>query len=156
MGVYGQCNIPAALSPGNRPSTHVTWDEYLSRYGDCKMGTGSFPGVKCGWGVLLTTHPLLVLRSQKSRAIRLPTLWACNGITLPSPFYPRYRRLGKSQVRSGRVRKISPPTKIQSPDHPAHSEFPDQLRYPCYLVHSAHYQALHSAPFTSTLLFLHF
>jgi hypothetical protein len=23
----------------------------------CKMGTGSFPGVKCGWGVLLTTHP---------------------------------------------------------------------------------------------------
>jgi len=31
----------------------------------CKMGTGSFPGVKCGWGVLLTTHPLLVLRSWK-------------------------------------------------------------------------------------------
>ena len=26
----------------------------------CKMGTGSFPGVKCGRGVLLTTHPLLV------------------------------------------------------------------------------------------------
>jgi hypothetical protein len=23
----------------------------------CTMGTGSFPGVKCGWGVLLTTHP---------------------------------------------------------------------------------------------------
>ena len=23
----------------------------------CKMGTGSFPGVKCGRGVLLTTHP---------------------------------------------------------------------------------------------------
>jgi len=29
----------------------------------CTMGTGSFPGVKCGWGVLLTTHPLLVPRS---------------------------------------------------------------------------------------------
>ena len=29
----------------------------------CKMGTGSFPGVKCGRGVLLTTHPLLVPRS---------------------------------------------------------------------------------------------
>jgi len=23
----------------------------------CKMDTGSFPGVKCGRGVLLTTHP---------------------------------------------------------------------------------------------------
>jgi len=32
----------------------------------CKMGTGSFPGVKCGRGVLLTTHPLLVPRSWKS------------------------------------------------------------------------------------------
>ena len=40
----------------------------------CKMGTGSFPGVKCGRGVLLTTHPLLVLRSWKSRSIPLPTL----------------------------------------------------------------------------------
>ena len=29
----------------------------------CKMGTGSFPGVKCGRGVLLTTHPFLVPRS---------------------------------------------------------------------------------------------
>jgi len=33
------------------------------------MGTGSFPGVKCGRDVLLTTHPLLVSRSWKSRAI---------------------------------------------------------------------------------------
>ena len=29
----------------------------------CKTGTGSFPGVKCGRDVLLTTHPLLVPRS---------------------------------------------------------------------------------------------
>ena len=36
----------------------------------CTMGTGSFPGVKCGRGVLLTTHPLLVPR--KRRAIPLP------------------------------------------------------------------------------------
>jgi len=28
----------------------------------CTMGTGPIPGVKCGRGVLLTTHPLLVLR----------------------------------------------------------------------------------------------
>ena len=43
------------------------------------MGTGSFPGVKYGRGVLLTTHPLLVPRSWKSRAIPLPTLWATTG-----------------------------------------------------------------------------
>ena len=42
----------------------------------CKMGTGSSPGVKCGRGVLLTTHSLLVPRSWKSRVIPLPTLWA--------------------------------------------------------------------------------
>ena len=42
----------------------------------CKKGSGSFPGVKCGRGVLLTTHPLLVPWSRKSRAIPLPTLWA--------------------------------------------------------------------------------
>jgi len=45
----------------------------------CKLGTGSFPGVKCGRCVLLTTHPLLVPRSWKSRAIPLPTLWATPG-----------------------------------------------------------------------------
>ena len=45
-----------------------------------KMGTGSFPGVKCGRGVLLTTHPRLVPRSRKSRAIPLPTLWATPGL----------------------------------------------------------------------------
>jgi len=33
------------------------------------MGAGSFPVVKCCRGVLLTTHPLLVPRSWKSRAI---------------------------------------------------------------------------------------
>jgi len=43
------------------------------------MGTGSFPGVKYSQGVLLTTHPLLVPWSWKSRAIPLPTLWATTG-----------------------------------------------------------------------------
>ena len=33
------------------------------------MGTVSFPVVKCGRGVLLSTHTLLVQRSWKSRAI---------------------------------------------------------------------------------------
>jgi len=47
----------------------------------CKMGTSSFLGVKCGRGMLLTTHPLLVPRSWKSRAIPLPTLcWATPGL----------------------------------------------------------------------------
>ena len=46
----------------------------------CKMGTGSCPRVKCGWGVLLTTHPLLVPRPWKSRAIPVPTLWATPGL----------------------------------------------------------------------------
>jgi len=41
----------------------------------CKMGTGSFPGVNYGQGVLVTTHSLLVPRSWKSRAIPIPTLW---------------------------------------------------------------------------------
>jgi len=44
------------------------------------MGTVSFPGIKCGRGVLLTTHPFLVPRSWKSRAIPLPTLWATPGL----------------------------------------------------------------------------
>jgi len=48
--------------------------------GSCKMGTRSFPGVKCGQGVLLTTHPLLVPLSWNSRAIPLPTLWATPGL----------------------------------------------------------------------------
>ena len=42
----------------------------------CTMGSGSFSGVKYGRGVLLTTHPLLLPWSWKSRAIPLPTLWA--------------------------------------------------------------------------------
>jgi len=46
----------------------------------CRMGTGSFLGVKCGRSVLLTTHPLLVPQSWNSRAIPLPTLWATPGL----------------------------------------------------------------------------
>jgi len=54
---------PVQTGPGAHPAS-------------CKMGTLSFPGVKCGRGTLLTTHPLLVLRSWKRRNIPLPTLWA--------------------------------------------------------------------------------
>jgi len=31
----------------------------------CTMGTGSFPGVRCGRGVTLKPHPLLVPRSKR-------------------------------------------------------------------------------------------
>jgi len=41
---------PVQTGPGAHPAS-------------CTMGTGSFPGVKSGRGVLLTTHPLLVQRS---------------------------------------------------------------------------------------------
>jgi len=37
----------------------------------CKMGVGSLPEVNCGRCVLLTTHPLLVPRTWKCRAIPL-------------------------------------------------------------------------------------
>ena len=43
--------------------------------------------------------------------------------------YQLYRRLGGSQDRSGRVRKISPPTEIRSPDSPSRSESLYRLRY---------------------------
>ena len=62
------------------------WDEILRRP-DRPWGPPSFlykgyrvfPGGKVGRGVLLTTHPLLVPRSWKSKAIPLPTLWATTG-----------------------------------------------------------------------------
>ena len=45
----------------------------------CTMGTGSFPGVKYGRGMLLTPRPLLAPQLWKSRAMPLPTLWATTG-----------------------------------------------------------------------------
>ena len=64
---------PVQTGPGAHPAS-------------CKMGTLSFPGVKCGRGVLLTPHPLLVLRSLESGAILYPpsgTHRTYNGITVP-------------------------------------------------------------------------
>jgi hypothetical protein len=45
----------------------------------CALGARSFPVVKYGRGVLLTTHHLLVPRSWKSIAIPLPNVWATTG-----------------------------------------------------------------------------
>jgi hypothetical protein len=47
---WGRDFLPVQTGPEAHPAS-------------CKMGTGPFPGVKCGRGVLLTTHPLLVPRS---------------------------------------------------------------------------------------------
>jgi len=54
-------------------------------WGPPKMGTGSFPGAKCGRGVLLITHHPLVPLSWKSRDLYPPSgpHRACNGNTLP-------------------------------------------------------------------------
>ena len=72
-GGGGRFSVPVQTGPEAHPASFT-------------MGTGSFLGVKYDRGVLLTTHPLLVPRSWKSRAIPLPTLWACNGNTLPFIF----------------------------------------------------------------------
>jgi len=61
--VEARFSAPVQTGPGAHPAS-------------CTMGTGSFPGVKCGRGVLLTPHPLLVPWSRKSRAIPLLPLWA--------------------------------------------------------------------------------
>ena len=63
---------PVQTDPGAHPAS-------------CTMGTGSFLAVKGVRGVVLNTHPLLVPRSLKSRAIPLPNFVphrTCNGIAL--------------------------------------------------------------------------
>ena len=73
--MYGLMSIQAcAAARGICNATSL-----LSHQAYSTMPTGSFPRVKYGRGVLLTTHPLLVPQSWKSRAIPLPTLWATTG-----------------------------------------------------------------------------
>jgi len=64
---WGREFPPVQTGPGAHPAS-------------CTIGTGSFLGVNCSWGVLLTTHPLLVPQSWNSRAVPLPTLWATPGL----------------------------------------------------------------------------
>jgi len=60
---WARISAPVRTGPGAHPAS-------------CTMGTGTFPGVKSGWGVTLTPHPLLLSWSWKSTAIRLLPLWA--------------------------------------------------------------------------------
>ena len=76
---------PVQTGPGAHPAS-------------CTMGTESFPGVKCGQGMTLTPHPLLVAWSKKSRAITLLPLLAIQPVQslsactvqlyLYSPYWP--------------------------------------------------------------------
>ena len=60
-------SAPVQTGPGDHPAS-------------CKMGIGSFPGVKSGRGVTLTPHPVVVLWSRNSTAIRLLPLWAVRSV----------------------------------------------------------------------------
>jgi len=88
---WGRFSTPVQTGPGAHPAS-------------CKMGTGSFLGVKRGQGVTLTPHPLLVPWSRKSRAIPLlplqavrpvQSLSACTRVTFTFTFneYERFLKL---------------------------------------------------------------
>jgi len=71
---WGRDFPPVQTGPGAHPAS-------------CTMGTGAFPGVKCGRVVTLTTHPLLAPRSWKSRAIPLPPSGPVTGLLYFYLFY---------------------------------------------------------------------
>ena len=50
--IYARVHNVNQVGPGAHPAS-------------CTMGTRSFPGVKNGWGVTLTPHPLLVPRQER-------------------------------------------------------------------------------------------
>jgi hypothetical protein len=63
---------PVQTGPWGPPS--LLYNRYWVQY------TSPHFAVKCGRGMLLTTHPLIMLWSWKSRAIPLPTLWTTLGL----------------------------------------------------------------------------
>jgi hypothetical protein len=62
-GVGARFSAPVHTGPGAHSAS-------------CTIGTGSFPGVESGRGVMLIPHPLLVPRSKNSRAVPLLSLRA--------------------------------------------------------------------------------
>ena len=86
LNTVGNCNTMVLyynIMSGNRIPVGRNFPPFQTGPGahsaSCTMGSGSFPGVKYGRGVLLTTHPLLVLRSWKTRAVPVPNLRATTG-----------------------------------------------------------------------------
>ena len=80
---WGRDFLPVETSPGSHPAS-------------CKMGTGSFPGVKCGQGMLLTTHPFQCRGRGRVELYLYPPYGphqACNRITLPLPLYSQLQSL---------------------------------------------------------------
>ena len=77
------------------PGIESRWGVRFSACLDRLSGSPSllyygYRGAKCGRGVLLTTHPLLVPWSWKSRAIPLPTLWATIGPVTGILYFTKY------------------------------------------------------------------
>jgi len=70
---WGRDFPPVQTGPGAHPASY-------------KMGTASFPGVKCSRGVLLTTHPFYCRGHVRVKLYLYPPSGphrACNGKTLP-------------------------------------------------------------------------
>ena len=89
LNIFGQCGPGSSVGistdyglegPGTNPGGDEIFRPSRLALGPTQPPVHWVPGlsrgVKCGRGVLLTTHPLLVPRSWKSRAIPLPNLWA--------------------------------------------------------------------------------
>ena len=86
-----------------------------------------------------TDHVGLEVEQRYSSTLSLNLALDWGGWSTPRPGrftprketrYPLYRRLGRPHGRSERVRKISPPTGIRSPDRLARSELLYRLSHP--------------------------
>jgi len=66
--------------PGSNPGGNEIFRLSRPALGPTQPPVKWVRGVKCGQGMLQTTHPLLVPQSWKSRPIPLPTLWAKPGL----------------------------------------------------------------------------
>jgi len=70
-GPATDCTVRDRIPVGTRFSAPVQTGSG-AQTANCTMGTGSFPGVKSGRGVTLTTHPLLMPWSRGNIAFREP------------------------------------------------------------------------------------